>query len=263
MSLSLSSSGLCYEDAGHGYDIFGLNPGWVERAMTVFGPLYDHYFRVQSEGIHHLPREGPAILAANHGGVLPFDGMMLWMDVLRRTQPRRVARPVADHFVPRLPFVSVLFARCGVVGGSRGNVHALLERGEVLLIFPEGTPGIGKPLRERYHLKEFRVGHAEMAIRHRAPVVPVAIIGPEEQLPLVVRLPVSAFGAPYLPLSLLPLPLPVRYHIYYGQPIPLHEEHRPEEADDPQVVATAAARVRAAVQALVEEGLRARTGVFR
>lgn len=251
-----------YHDAGHGYDAFGLHPAWIAAVSGLARPLYERWFRVRAHGAEHLPADGPAILAANHSGVLPFDGMMLHMDVLRRTHPPRAARPVADVFVPALPFVSTLFARCGMVGGSRGNVHALLEQGELLMIFPEGVPGISKPFRERYRLRPFRVGHAELAIRHRAPVIPVAIIGAEEQLPLVLTLPLRPFGAPYLPLSLLPVPLPVRYHIYYGAPLHLSEGRVPEDADDPAITAAAAARVQAAVQELIDRGLRDRKGVF-
>lgn len=176
--------GLRYQDAGHGYDPFGLHPGWIAAFTALWRPLYEGWFRVSSHGAGHVPAQGPAILAANHSGVWPIDGVMIYLDVLRHGDPPRVARPVADHFVPALPFVSTVFSRCGVVGGSRGNVHALLERGELLLIFPEGVPGISKPFRERYRLRPFRIGHAELAIRHRVPVVPVAVIGAEEQFPV-------------------------------------------------------------------------------
>ena len=105
--------------------------------------------------------------------------------------------------------MSVLFARCGVVGGSRGNAKALLEAGEMLMIFPEGTPGIGKPFSDRYQLQEWRQGHCELAIRHSAPVVPVGIIGPEEQMPQVGLIKgLKAFGVPHLPVPATPFPLP-------------------------------------------------------
>jgi 1-acyl-sn-glycerol-3-phosphate acyltransferase len=132
-------------------------------------------------------------------------------------------------------------------------VHQLLERGELLLIFPEGTVGIGKGRAERFRLREWRVGHVEMAIRHRAPVVPVAVVGPDEQYPLVWRVPLKPFGAPYLPISPHLVPLPVRYVIRYGEPIAVHEGHTVADADDPVVVQAAAERVRLAEQALIDE----------
>lgn len=254
---------LRYDDAGHGYDAFGLHPDGVALGLALTRPLYERWFRVQSRGAEHVPAAGPVILAANHGGLLPFDALMLWADVVRHTNPPRVARAVADNFVPMLPFVSTLFARGGVVGGSRGNVHKLLERGEMIMIFPEGTSGIGKRFRDRYQLQAWRVGHAEMALRHRAPVVPVAVVGPDEQFPLAVRLPLHDFGAPYVPVSVPPLPLPVRYRVRYGAPIDLGAAFAPADADRPDRVREAAAVVRNAVRDLLAAALRERTSVFR
>ncbi len=258
-------AGLHYHDAGHGYDAFGMHPAFVGLGEVVASPLYDRYFRVRSQGHEHIPQYGPAILVANHSGNIPLDGMMMWLDVLRHTSPPRVVRAVADHFVPSLPFVGTLFARAGMVGGSRGNARALLESGELLMIFPEGTPGIVKPFRERYKLRPFRVGHAELAIRHSAPVVPCAVIGAEEQLPQLTtskRLG-KPFGIPEVPIPAIPVPLPVRYHLHWGPPIRLDQEHRPDEADDPEIVRTATKRVQAAVQALIDQGLKQRKGIFR
>jgi 1-acyl-sn-glycerol-3-phosphate acyltransferase len=253
---------LLYSNAGHGYDAFGLHPDFVAFGAVLTAPLYDRYFRVQSKGHEHIPKTGPAVIACNHSGALPVDGMMVWADVLRHTNPPRVARAVADHFVPMLPLIGTLFARGGMVGGSRGNARTLLENGELLMIFPEGVPGIAKHFRDRYKLQDWRVGHVELAIRHSAPVIPVGIVGAEEQMPQIGRIPISIAGLPFIPVTLTPLPLPVRYHILYGPPVPVHEDYRPDQADDPAAVREASARVKAAVQALLEQGLSERAGIF-
>lgn len=251
-----------YRDAGHGYDQFGLQPDFVALADLVTAPVYKRYFRVQSYNTHHLPSSGPAIVAANHSGTLPFDAAMLWADIYRQTDPPRAPRAIADYFVPSLPFIGTLFARTGMVGGSRGNARALLEAGELLMLFPEGTPGIGKPFRDRYRLQAWREGHCELAIRHRAPVIPVGIVGPEEQMPQLIRLP-GLGPIPYLPIPATPLPMPVRYHIHYGAPIRFDERYRSDQADDPAIVRQAADEVKERVQELLHEGLRLRSGVFR
>jgi 1-acyl-sn-glycerol-3-phosphate acyltransferase len=242
-----------FRDAGHGYDELGMHPSAVRRALAAAAPFYDHYFRVESRGSEQVPRRGPAILIANHSGVLPVDGAMLWVDVARRTG--RIARTVGDHLIARLPFISVQFSRVGVVSGTHATVRWLLERGALVTIFPEGVSGVAKPARERYHLQRWQVGHAELAIRYRVPVVPVAIVGAEESWPLAARLPVRVFGIPYLPVPWTPLPLPVRYHLRYGAPLELYRDHAPDDARDPDVVAAAAARTREAVQVLLEQAL--------
>lgn len=253
---------LHFADAGHGYDPFGLHPDFVAFGEAITAPLYERYFRVESTGHAHIPADGPAVLAANHSGAVPFDSAMIWADVVRHTNPPRVPRPVADHFVPMIPVVGIVFARGGMVGGSRGNARTLLERGELLLIHPEGVPGIAKPFRLRYQLQDWRVGHVELAIRHSAPVIPVAVVGAEEQMPQVGRIPISVLGMPFIPITLTPLPLPVKYRIQYGEPIPVHQMYHPDQADDPAVVQEAAALVKRAVQAMLDEGVRTRGGVF-
>ncbi|MCP4807056.1 MAG: acyltransferase family protein [Proteobacteria bacterium] len=245
-------------DAGHGFDPFGLHRDFVKMGLAITMPIYKRYFRVESFGTENIPKTGPGVLAANHSGTVPTDGMMLWTDVVLKAS--RVPRPIADHFVPALPVIGTFFARGGMVGGSRGNARALLSAGELLMIFPEGTPGIGKHFRDRYKLQKWRVGHAELAMRHGAPVIPVAFVGPEEQMPQVARIDVPAMGLPYVPIPATPLPLPVKYRIHYGKPVPIDRDYRPSDADDPDAVAEAAERVGNAVQALIDEGLRLRGG---
>lgn len=256
---------LHFHDAGHGYDTFGLHPDFVALGVGMTSWLYDKWFRVRSVGVEHVPQSGPAILAANHSGNIPLDGAMIWMDVVRHTSPPRVPRAIADHFVPAMPWIGSFFARNGVVGGSAGNVRQLLSAGELLMIFPEGTPAIVKPWKERYKLHRFREGHAEFAIRHHCPVIPIGVVGAEEQMPQLARSRRlgELLGTGHLPIPAVPFPLPVRYHLYYGEPVNLHLEHAPEEADDPQTVRAAAAKVQAAVQALIERGLAERKGIFR
>lgn len=252
------------KDAGYGYDPLGMHRDWLALGVGMYLWLYRRYFRVTSHGVENIPRQGAAILAANHSGMLPVDGVMVSIDVFLHTDPPRPVRPVGDLFIPLLPLFGTLMARTGVVAGTRGNFRYLLEHEELLLVFPEGTPGIGKPFAQRYQLQDWRVGHAELAIRFRVPVIPVAVVGAEESWPQLGRLErIHAFGAPYLPVPATPFPLPSHMHIYYGKPLWLHEGLSPGDADDPEIARRAAARVKGAVEALIDHGLREREGVFR
>lgn len=246
------------------YDAFGFLPEAMEEALRPAFWLHRNYFRVRSYGVENIPLSGGVMVAANHSGALPMDGVMLGVDLFDKTDRKRYPRVIVDHFVERLPYVGVLFSRVGAVGGSRRNLEALLESEQLVVVFPEGTSGVGKPYNERYKLQRWHVGHAELALRHKVPVLPVGIIGAEEQWPLLARINgVKAFGSPYLPIPATPLPLPVRYHIHYGAPIDLVGEFGEEAAENPELVARAAERIRDSVQSLLTEGLKQRRGIFR
>lgn len=253
---------MSFHDAGYGYDVFGFSPEWLRVAAAILKPVYKYWFRVTSHGFENVPRKGSAILASNHSGTVPIDGMMLGLDVYFRSERTRHTRPIVDHFVAGLPFLGTLFSRCGGVGGSRGNFRRILEGGELLIVFPEGEPGISKPFSKRYQLQKWRVGHVEFAIRYRAPVVPIAVIGAEEQMPRLVNLPINLFGSPHVPIPAVPFPLPVHYHIYYGEPIVFHEEFAPRDANDPEILQEASRQVKLAVEELIARGLEERKGVF-
>jgi 1-acyl-sn-glycerol-3-phosphate acyltransferase len=248
-----------FHDEGYGYDVFGLHLPSVTEAANAARLLYERYFRVTSTGIEQVPDMGPAILIANHSGVLPIDGALLFLDVVRKTP--RVPRMIADHFVPKFPLVGTLFARIGVVSGTRANVRYLLEHDELLAIFPEGVTGPAKPFRDRYRIQDWRVGFAELAIKYRVPVIPVAIVGAEESWPLLGKLGLHVFGSPYIPIPATPLPLPVHVHIRYGAPLMLGESAA--DADDPHFVDAAAARARERLETLMADVRTARPGVFR
>jgi 1-acyl-sn-glycerol-3-phosphate acyltransferase len=255
---------LALDDEGHGFDAFGMSRDGAAFGLVFSRFLYDVWFRVRSVDIGNVPAAGPVVVACNHSGYLPLDGIMVGSDLLRRGPRGRPVRVVIDHFVPNLPWVNLLFQRAGAIAGSRGNFHAILEKGGLIVVFPEGTPGIGKGVRKRYQLQPFREGFAELAVRHGAAIVPAAVVGAEEAWAQIARLDgVRLMGAPYLPIPATPFPLPVRYHVYYGAPIDVAARTTPADADRPSVVRALAAEVQGRVAELVTRGRRERRGWFR
>ncbi len=244
------------------FDRFGFSPDTTRLAFPFFHALYRGYFRVRSQGHEHLPKEGAAVLAANHGGLLPFDGAMGVIDVLLHTDPPRLLRSMVDRWAGTLPWINVFFARVGQVVGTRENFTDLLDDGQLVLVFPEGVEGIRKPVTQRYRLQSFHVGFVEQALRARTPIIPMAFIGSDDQAPILYDMKALArrLGLPVLPITptfpwlgpLGLLPYPVSYRIVYGEPLRYHERFGPEGADDARLVRYLANQVRRAVQLLVD-----------
>src|SRR5262249_7138510 len=126
-----------------------------------------------------------------------------------------------------LPFVSMFFSRVGQVVGVPENAKRLLEAGEALLVFPEGARGISKTFDRRYQLTDFGLGFMRLAMETNTPIVPIAVIGAEEQYVSVANLDklarwIGAPSFPIIPQLAIPggiLPLPTRYRLYFGEPM--------------------------------------------
>jgi 1-acyl-sn-glycerol-3-phosphate acyltransferase len=246
-----------------GYDPWGFNLETAERTLRVVRYLYRDYFRVQVFHADRVP-EGRVMVVANHGGQIPLDGMILAASMLLDIDPPRLVRGMVERWVPGLPWFSTLFTRCGQVVGDPANCEELLRRDQSIMVFPEGAKGSGKDWWHRYQLQSFGSGFVRLALQTGTPIVPVAIIGSDDTYPALVssRRLGRLVGAPYLPITptfpwLGPLgfvPLPVRLHIRFGDPIVFDGDPDESEAQTRARVA----QVRGAIQALLDEGLEAR-----
>jgi 1-acyl-sn-glycerol-3-phosphate acyltransferase len=214
-------------------DPFGFDPAFRERIVPFFRLLYERYWRVETEGLHHVPASGAAILIANHSGALPFDGTMIVTAVRLAHQHQRTVRFLYDRFVDNLPGVGGFYRRVGGVTASYANSARLLAAGHLVMTFPEGVAGVAKPFAERYRLRPFSSSFIRLSLTHRVPIIPVAVVGAEEASPVVARLeePGRLLGVPYIPVTpFFPLlglagavPLPTKWFIRFGRPIVLYE----------------------------------------
>lgn len=248
------------EQARQGWDPFGFDPDALERILPAVHALYRSYFRVLTFGIENIPH-GRALLIANHSGQIPLDGMMIATSLLVESDPPRLVRAMIEKWVPTIPFISSLFARVGQVVGTPNNARSLLHRDDLLMVFPEGSRGISKTFDRRYQLEEFGLGFMRLALETNTPIVPIAVVGAEEQLPSFynARRLAKVLRMPALPISpTLFVPLPVRYRIYFGEPM-YFTGHCD---DEDRVIREKVDQVVNAVRALIDRGLRERPGIF-
>jgi 1-acyl-sn-glycerol-3-phosphate acyltransferase len=255
-------------------DEWGFDEEFAEAVYPLFEFLYDVYWRVQATGVGHLPAHGRALLVSNHAGSLfPFDASMILGAVMKEHPLPRWARFMVLDWAFVLPYLSSFMRRVGGVPASPFNAMRLLEQDELVMVFPEGIKGTGKPFSERYRLQRFgRGGFVEVALRTGAPIVPVAVVGSEEIYPKIAesRTLARAVGAPFAPITptfpwLGPLgliPLPSRWRIEFCEPIDLGE-HGADAADDRRVVFDVSEQVRETIQQKLFENLAKRGSAFR
>jgi 1-acyl-sn-glycerol-3-phosphate acyltransferase len=247
-----------------GYDEFGLSRDSLRGVARIARWLYRNYFRAQAFGIEHIPQSGRVLFVSNHSGQLPFDGLVIGAATFLEPAQPRLVRSRVEYFVPSVPFASYLFARWGQITGTPENCRRLLAAEEAVLVFPEGARGISKPFSKRYQLADFGLGFMRLALEMQAPIVPVAVIGAEEQAPAVNVKPLAKlFRSPSFPVvpypPFLPLvPLPVKYRLYFGEAMSFAGD--PDDDDD--VLDDKVKVVRNRIQSMIHVGLREREHVF-
>lgn len=265
-NLDTRFASLVKSEAEIGVDPFGMDPETVRKAAIGAAALYKLYFRCESEGLHNIP-DGPVILVANHAGQLPIDGVMIATALFLEGEPPRLARSMMDRWVPTIPFVSTFYSRLGVAVGTPENAELLLSRNAALLTFPEGMAGITKTVDKAYQLQEFGLGYVRLALSSGAPVVPVAVVGSEEQYPTLYSLERAGkwLGVPAVPIwaqMVIPvigmLPLPVKYRLSFGKP--LRFEGDPDDED--AVIRALSGRVETQLKQQLDELRTKRKSVF-
>ena len=243
-------------------------------ARRLYDPVYRYWLRAEWEGLEHVPLERGALLVANHGGAIPSDAPVIMHGI-----EQELLRPVyglAENLFRALPVVGTLWSRAGGVPAHPDNAYRLLhDEQQLVLVFPEGTKATGKLWRERYQLRRFgRGGFVEIAMRAGVPVVPMAVIGNEETMPIVAKSDRLArmLRLPYFPITanqfvfgpvlgyVVPLPAKVRVRVLP----PVHFDVTPgRDRYNRGVVMEESDRIRDAIQAAVHDLLQARRSVWR
>jgi 1-acyl-sn-glycerol-3-phosphate acyltransferase len=159
--------------------------------VCLFRPFAKLIIGMDVHGRTNLPEDGPAIVAANHNSHI--DTLLLLCLFPSRLLPRLRPMAAADHFLksPLSSWVSlniigilpVVRERIGRNSDVLGESKAALQRGEILLIFPEGTRG------EAEEMGPLKAGIARLAEAcPEAPVIPVYLQGAGRVLPRKSRI---------------------------------------------------------------------------
>jgi 1-acyl-sn-glycerol-3-phosphate acyltransferase len=252
--------------------------GRSQRVFDLIEPLLDFYyrywFRAEVEGIENVPSQGGALIVSNHSGALPPDAPMI-IQAIRHEHPRpRPLYLLGEHWFKGYPGVSMLTTKIGLVAAHPANAQRLLrDEQRLVLVFPEGQRATRKLYWQRYRLRRFgRGGFVRTAMRAGVPIVPVALIGAEEAMPIFAHVPLleRLTGLIYFPvnhafpqfgLAAALMYLPAKFKIRFLDPVDL-SRYGPEEADDLALVQRLSERIRTRIQEELEDLLLARGSVW-
>jgi 1-acyl-sn-glycerol-3-phosphate acyltransferase len=253
-------------------DEWGRSERTRALARSIYEPLYSKWFRAEWEGLEKIPEVGGALLVANHAGAIPSDAPVIMHGI-----EKELGRPLyglADYFFRSVPVVGTLWARSGGVSARPANAYRLLkEQDQLALVFPEGTKGPSKSYTDRYQLRRFgRGGFVEIAMRAGVPVIPIAVVGSEEAMPVLFRLPTlaKALGVPYVPVTAnlfafgplgVVLPFPAKFKLRVLDPV--HFDIPPDQDRySKSRIMEESERIRTQLQEAVYDMLRDRRSVW-
>jgi 1-acyl-sn-glycerol-3-phosphate acyltransferase len=252
--------------------------GRSERVFALMEPVLDFYyrywFRVEVDGVENVPDEGGALIVSNHSGALPPDAPMI-MQAVRNEHPEpRPLYMLGEHWFKGYPGVGMLANKIGLVPAHAANAQRLLrDEGRLVLVFPEGQKGSRKLYWQRYKLRRFgRGGFVKTALRSGVPIVPVAVIGAEEAMPIFAHVPLlqRLTGLIYFPvnhafphfgLAAGMMYLPAKFKIRFLEPISL-DRYGPDDAEDLELVQRLAEGVRETIQGEVDRLISERRSIW-
>jgi 1-acyl-sn-glycerol-3-phosphate acyltransferase/nucleoside-diphosphate-sugar epimerase len=253
------------------FDEYGMDKNYIGAfGRTLFKFLHDHYWRVEVGDFHHVPREGRAVLVGVHRGFMPWDAVMALHLIVRELG--RYVRFLIHPGLIKFPFLFNFHTKLGGIIACQENAESVLNREEMIGIFPEGIRGAFTLYRDAYKLGRFgRDEYVKIALRHRAPIVPFVTVGSAETFPILKKVNWAWWKRhtewPTFPITptfpfLPPVPLPAKWHTQFLEPLHVEERYPPEAADDPNVVGAISVEVRRRMEDAIKEMLRRRQSIF-
>ncbi|HEY9777259.1 MAG TPA: 1-acyl-sn-glycerol-3-phosphate acyltransferase [Planktothrix sp.] len=223
------------KDAFRSENQFGFDVRMVARIEPLLKFLYNNWWKVNFQGLERLPKEGPALIVGNSGGLVPWAALMLLYALMSNKNnpyPRRV------HLVADLDWINdervyTYLVQLGFVPWSADNLKHLFANGQLVAAFPEGLQASAKPFTDRYRILDFDWTRLLSAVEENVPILPLATLGCEEAVPTIANLdwlakflnmpafPVTPFFPWYpFPLNLGSLPIQWRMSLLNNSDYP-------------------------------------------
>lgn len=203
-----------------GWSLNSRNPHFIETFQPLWGWLYEHYFRVQTEGWEQIPAGQVMLVGSHNGGLGAPDMFMMIYDWVRRFGTERVVYGLMHPKVWQAsPPAAWLAEQAGAIAAHPKITLAALNQGASILVYPGGAQDVFRPFSQRGQIQlGDRKGFVKIALQRHLPIIPTVSWGAHETLlvladiyPLVERL--HELGMPWL-LGIDPEVFP----IYLGLP---------------------------------------------
>ncbi len=203
-----------------GWSLDHRDPHFIEAFQPFWGWLYEHYFRVQTEGWEQIPAGQVMLVGSHNGGLGAPDMFMMVYDWVRRFGAERTVYGLMHPKVWQAsPPAAWLAERAGAIAAHPKMALAALNQGASILVYPGGAQDVFRPFYQRDQIQlGDRKGFVKIALQRHLPIVPTVSWGAHETLlvladiyPLVERL--HELGMPWL-LGIDPEVFP----IYLGLP---------------------------------------------
>ena len=253
------------------FDEYGMDKRYIEiYGRRMFKFLHDYYWRVEVKDLHYVPRTGRAVLVGVHRGFMPWDAVMA-LHLIVRTFGRYVRFLIHPGLI-KFPFLFNFHTKLGGLIACQENADFVLQRDEILGLYPEGIKGAFLLYRDAYKLTKFgRDEFVKIALRHRAPIVPFVTVGSAEIFPIIKKVNWAWWKRntewPTFPITptwpfIGAIPLPAKWHTQFLEPLHIEDRYPPEAADDPEVVSAISQDVRSRMEKAIAEMLRRRRSIF-
>lgn len=232
--------------------LYRVLPRWIME-------LVRKYFRLEIEGLEHIPKKGAAIIAPNHSGYMGIDAALLAHIITQKA--KRIPRVLTHHFWFLTKTTALPAQKMGFTEATYSNGVDELRKKHLVVIFPEGEAGNFKPTNKMYELQEFRRGFVRMALETGAPIVPCIVIGAEESQINLKKLKLTKFlKGLVIPLPLNVIPLPVKWKIKFLEPI--HLPYGSKATKDMTLIREICEEIQEKIQKAMHEELKKRKSLF-
>ena len=259
-------------------DLDNRDPEFIAAVAPLINAVARWYFRLEHEGVEHIPASGPVMAVGNHNGgpIMPDVWLILgwWAENVGTDRP---AYAMVHDIVFKIPVVNNLLMKVGALPATPQNAERALEAGAMVLVYPGGELDCLRPFSDRNKVDFLdHAGFVKIAMRCGVPILPVANVGGHEvyfvlfssralarwtgvswltrvkTVPLTIGLPWGIWLGGFLPF----LPLPAKHSYKVGTPIRV--PHDPDLARDGDAVRSVYDEVTTVLQRLVNDLARRR-----